>query len=245
MTQPFVSVLMPTYNRRKFIPTAIELYKNQTYAKNRMEWIILDDGTDKVGDLFEKVLKTIPNIRYIYEPIKLNIGAKRNKLIAEAKGDIIVWMDDDDYYPTNRVSLVVSTLANNKSLDIVGSSQLYLYYTDTKKICSVGPFNPNHATNGTIGIRTDFAKKRQYDESVTFAEEAKYFDNFSIPLKQLDPMKTMLVICHNANTYDKKIIRGDYPDKFQQNPTFKETTLKLRDFVKEVKLREFYNSLSQ
>ncbi len=243
MTQPFVSVLMPTYNRRKFIPTIIEIYKNQTYNKNRMEWIILDDGTDKVQDLFEIASKTIPNIKYIYEPIKLNIGAKRNKLIKEATGDIIVWMDDDDYYPNNRISLVVSTLANNKSINIVGSSQLYLYYTDTKKIYTVGPFSAYHGTNGTIGIRTAFAKKRTYDESVTFAEEAKYFDNFTIPLKQLDPIKTMLVICHNANTYDKKILRGDYQDKYQKNPTFKETSLKLRDFVKEAKLREFYNSL--
>jgi glycosyltransferase involved in cell wall biosynthesis len=241
--QPFVSILMPTYNRRKFIPTAIEIYKNQTYSKDRMEWIILDDGTDKVQDLFEEASKSIPNIRYIYEPLKKNIGAKRNKLIAEAKGDIIVWMDDDDYYPNNRVSLVVTALSKNKLVNIVGSSQLYLYYTDTKKICTVGPFGPNHATNGTIGIRTEFAKKRKYDETVTYAEEAKYFDNFKLPLIQLDPSKTMLVICHNANTFDKKIIRGDYTDKFQRNPSFKETNFKLRDFVKEPKLRDFYNSL--
>ena len=61
--RPFVSVVTPTYNRRRFIPTLIKLYKAQTYPKDRMEWIILDDGTDKVGDLFAEAAKTIPNIR--------------------------------------------------------------------------------------------------------------------------------------------------------------------------------------
>ncbi len=246
--QPFVSVLMPTYNRRQFITTIIEVYKNQTYPKTRMEWVILDDGSDKVQDLFEKASKTIPNIRYMYEPNKMTIGAKRNRLISEAKGEIIVWMDDDDYYPAKRVSDAVTTFANNKSINILGSSQLYLYYTDTKKICTVGPFSSSHGTNGTIAIRTAFAKKRKYDETVAFAEEAAYFDNFSLPMVQLNPMKTMLVICHNANTYDKKIIRGDYlpeKDKHQRNPSFKETSYKLRDFVKEQHIRDFYNSLSK
>jgi cellulose synthase/poly-beta-1,6-N-acetylglucosamine synthase-like glycosyltransferase len=52
MSRPFVSVVTPTYNRRKFIPTLIAMYKAQTYPKDRMEWIILDDGQEKVDDLF-------------------------------------------------------------------------------------------------------------------------------------------------------------------------------------------------
>lgn len=247
--QPFVSVLTPTYNRRAFIPTAIEIYKNQLYPKTRMEWIILDDGSDKVEDLFKKASKEIPNLKYNYEPNKLNIGAKRNKLLKMAKGDIIIWMDDDDYYPANRVTTVVNTFAKNKLVDVVGSSQLYLYYTDDKKIYTVGPYAPNHSTNGTMGIRKEFANKRTYDETVTHAEEAKYLNNFTIPLVQLDPMKTMLVICHNSNTFDKKKLRDTNINTVTnstmvRHPTFKETKLKLRDFVKEPKLRDFYNNLT-
>jgi len=61
---PFVSVITPTYNRRRFIPHLIKCYKEQSYKKDRMEWIILDDGQDKVKDLFDEAAKTIPNIRY-------------------------------------------------------------------------------------------------------------------------------------------------------------------------------------
>ena len=51
---PFVSVCTPTFNRRPFIENMFKMFKNQTYPKNRMEWIILDDGTDKIKDLIEK-----------------------------------------------------------------------------------------------------------------------------------------------------------------------------------------------
>ena len=60
-----VSVVTPTYNRRMFIPTLIDIYKAQIFPKDKMEWIIIDDGRDKVEDLFQEVINVIPNIRYI------------------------------------------------------------------------------------------------------------------------------------------------------------------------------------
>ena len=47
----FVSVVTPTYNRRKFIPTLLKCFEDQTYPETHRELIILDDGTDKVADL--------------------------------------------------------------------------------------------------------------------------------------------------------------------------------------------------
>ena len=48
---PLVSVCTPTFNRRPFIKTMFECFKNQDYPKHRLEWIIVDDGTDKIKDL--------------------------------------------------------------------------------------------------------------------------------------------------------------------------------------------------
>jgi len=73
---PLVSVCTPTFNRRPFIPTMIECFNNQTYPKNRIEWIIVDDGTDKVRDLIEAA--KIPQIKYYELPEKATLGAKRN-----------------------------------------------------------------------------------------------------------------------------------------------------------------------
>ena len=59
---PLVSICTPTFNRRPFINNIIQCYKNQTYPQVRMEWIIIDDGNDKVKDLFQA--SDIRTLRY-------------------------------------------------------------------------------------------------------------------------------------------------------------------------------------
>ena len=234
MERAFVSVLTPTYNRRKFIPYAIKCYEAQTYPKDRMEWIILDDGTDSVEDLFKNL--KIPNLRYIRLDKKHLIGAKRNILHKEAKGDIFVSMDDDDYYHPDRVRHVVIKFAQNPTIQLAGSSLLYIYYSDNKKIYKLGPYGPNHCTNGTMAVRKQYANTHLYDETVTHAEEKSFLESYKNPMIQLDPMKVMLVISHSQNTFDKKAIRE------QKSPFVNETTLTLKNFIRAAELRNFYAS---
>jgi glycosyltransferase involved in cell wall biosynthesis len=232
---PFVSVITPTYNRRRFIPSLIECYKAQTYPKHRMEWIILDDGTDSVEDLFQNL--NLPNVRYIREPEKKNIGAKRNRLNKESTGEIIVAMDDDDYYPPVRVATVVNSFKKFSKVDLAGSSEIYMYYSDIQMIYRLGPYNPNHATNGTMAWRSSYAKTHTYDETVTHAEEKSFLDDYKHPMIQLDPIKVMLVMSHSENTFDKKKMREQ-----EGNPLVKKTSMKIKDFIRDAKLREFYSS---
>ena len=232
--QPFVSIITPTYNRRKFIPSLITCYLQQTYPLDRMEWIIYDDGDDKVEDIFKKFEKKIPNLRYIYDEEKKNIGAKRNLLNKEAKGDIIIAMDDDDFYFPDRVKHVVFSFSRKPTYELAGSSEINLYFSDIKEIWKLGPYHANHATNGTMAWKKSYANTHTYDETVTFAEEKSYLDNYKHPMIQLDPMKVMLVMSHSDNTFDKKKLR-DSP-----NPFVKKTTLKLKDFIKDKEMRDFF-----
>ena len=235
-TFPFISVITPTYNRRKFIPYIIECYKSQTYPKDKMEWIIYDDGSDPVKDIFDNQLSTIPNIRYIYESEKQNIGVKRNRLNKEAKGDIIIAMDDDDYYPPERVSHVVNLLRANTRVELAGASEIYMFYSDIKKIYKMGPYNANHATNGTMAWKRTYSDSHLYDETVTHAEEHSFLEDYKHPMVQLNAFKTMLVMSHTENTFDKKRMRDG------SNSMVKETSLRLRDFIKDKKLRDFYET---
>ena len=98
--QPFVSICTPTFNRRPFIPIIIRCFLQQDYPLDRVEWIVIDDGTDKVGDLFSKV----EQVKYFSYDEKMTLGKKRNLMHEKAKGDILIYMDDDDYYPRNRIS---------------------------------------------------------------------------------------------------------------------------------------------
>lgn len=236
--QPFISVITPTYNRKRFIPFTIQCYKSQDYPKDRMEWIILDDGQEPVEDFFKEASLTIPNIRYIYVEDKMTIGEKRNILNYEAKGDIIIAMDDDDYYPPNRVSSVVTAFQKNPKIELAGSSEIYMYYSDLKLIYKLGPYSPTHATNGTMAWRTTYARTHKYDENVTHSEERSYLDDYVNPMIQLDPFKVMLVMSHSENTFDKKRLLTD----IGSNPLIKKTTLKISDFIKDKTLLDFYTS---
>jgi glycosyltransferase involved in cell wall biosynthesis len=199
-----------------------------------MEWIILDDGEDCVKDVFDAAAISIPNLRYIRMENKLLIGAKRNILNKEAKGDIIVAMDDDDFYPPERVSHAVMKFESNPNIQLAGSTVLYMYYTDIKKIYKLGPYNPRHATNGTMAWRRSYALTHTYDETVTHAEESSFLEKYKHPMIQLDPLKVMLVISHSENTFDKKKMREG------NNPFVKETTMKIQSFIKSQFLRNFY-----
>jgi glycosyltransferase involved in cell wall biosynthesis len=237
-----VSIVTPTYNRRRFIPALIDIYKNQTFPKDKMEWIIVDDGRDKVEDLFKEASKDLPNVRYIYKEDKLRIGAKRNLLNNEAKGEIIIAMDDDDYYPPDRVQTVINAFKRNPTIDLVGSSEMLLYYTDNKKIYSFGPFGQNHATNATMAWRKKYSDRHKYDEYVTKAEEKTFLDDYKNKMIQIEPKKTILVICHSDNTVDKKDLRDEHLRNGLKSK-LRETEYKLEDIVKEKKIIEFYSSL--
>ena len=178
---PFVSVLTPTYNRRQFIPIAIELFKAQTYPMNRMEWIIIDDGEEAVGDLFDPKITGLTNVRYVrIDTGKMTIGAKRNMLNELATGEICVCWDDDDYYPPDRVKKAVHKLRSVKggsaTIPVAGSSQLYLYYVTLDEIYSIGPYNQSHCTNGTMAYWSSYGKANRYDETVDKAEEASFMN---------------------------------------------------------------------
>ncbi len=197
-----VSVVTPTYNRRAYISQVIECFKSQTWPQDQLEWIILDDGTDKVGDLFAP----LTNVRYIALSEKLTIGAKRNRLNKLAKGDIIVCMDDDDYYPPNRVAHAVASLQANPGCRIAGASAMYLNFVDRKEVWLSGPFGPNHGTNNTFAYWRSYTKEHRYDETVTHAEERSFTNDWTEPMVQLNPLSTVLMTCHANNTFDKKVL---------------------------------------
>jgi flagellar motor switch protein FliM len=69
---------------------------------------------------------------------------------------------------------------------------------------------------------------------VTHAEEKSFLEGYIHPMIQLDPMKVMLVMSHSENTFDKKKMRET------PSPVVHRTAMKLRAFIKEAPLREFY-----
>jgi glycosyltransferase involved in cell wall biosynthesis len=238
--QPFVVVVTPTYGRQSFLPWLLKMFNAQTYPQSRMKLLILDDtppASSSPADL-EAVaaVKAQANVKYVYhEGGKMTIGAKRNALnrMAIAEGaEVIVCMDDDDYYPRERVEHCVTTLARSRA-QIVGSSVMYIYFGDDDTVRKFGPYGEYHATNGTFAFTRLYAETHAYDKVVACAEETSFTRGFSEPLAQLDPFKTILCISHRRNTFDKTLIK----------PTGQSTVAKIQQFVKDKEMREFYKTL--
>jgi O-antigen biosynthesis protein len=110
---PLVSCIMPTFNRRSFLPLALHSFNQQDYLAK--ELIVVDDGTDCVGDLVENV----PDTRYLRLPTRASIGEKRNRACATSRGAIIVHWDDDDWYAPSRLRNQVAPLLSGQA-DITG-----------------------------------------------------------------------------------------------------------------------------
>ena len=233
---PFVSVCTPTFNRRPFIPMMLECFRNQTYPKDRMEWIIIDDGTDKIKDLVKG--SNITQIKYYELPEKISLGAKRNLMHEKSKGSIIVYMDDDDYYPPERVAHAVEVLTANKTALCAGSSELYLYFKHIQKMYQFGPYGPTHATAGTFAFKRELLNQTRYNETACIAEEREFLKEYTIPFAQLDPMKTILVFSHAHNTFDKRRLLEN------ANPTYVKESDKTVDmfirFSDEAKIKRFF-----
>jgi glycosyltransferase involved in cell wall biosynthesis len=202
-----------------------------------MEWIVLDDGTDKVGDLFADL--GLPNVRYIAAPERMTIGAKRNRLNQEATGDYIVCMDDDDYYPPDRVAHAVQRLQQSKR-QVAGCSELHVFFTDTGSIVRFGPYahyGPNHAINNTMAYTRAYARAHVHPEDIRCGEEAGFLEGYSTPMVQLDPFKTILAISHESNTVDKRGKRAD--------PLCHTTALHLRAFIKDRSTRNLFGFVTK
>ena len=229
--KPFVSVCTPTYNRRSFIPMLIKNFTNQTYPSELIEWIVVDDGTDPVGDLFEGV----PNVKYFYQEKKMKLGRKRNYMHEKAKGDIIVYMDDDDYYPPDRINHAVNRLRSKPDALCAGSSCIYIYFKHIDTIYQFGPYGPKHATAGTFAFRKELLLQTKYDDEAEVAEEKQFLKNYTIPFIQLNPMKSILCFAHDDNTFDKRrLLVNPHPDYVR------ETKLKTRAFIRDKKISSFY-----
>jgi hypothetical protein len=234
---PFVSVCTPTFNRRPFIETMFQCFRNQDYPKSRIEWIIVDDGTDKIEDLIQG--SNIPQIRYFKVDKKMFLGAKRNYMHSFAKGSIIVYMDDDDYYPPERISHSVEKLQSDPFALCAGSSEIYVYFKTLTKMIQCGPYHDTHATAGTFAFKRELLEQTKYEEGAAIAEERAFLKGYTIPFVQLDPLKTILVFSHDHNTFDKKKMF----DQQQDEKYFKESNKNVNDFIrlpKEEDIKQFF-----
>ncbi|WP_092066134.1 glycosyltransferase family 2 protein [Desulfonauticus submarinus] len=101
-----VSVIIPTYNRASFLKDAVLSVLEQTYTN--LELIIVDDGsTDDTSSVVSRIKDK--RLRYFYQENK-GVAAARNFGLSLAKGDIISFLDSDDYWLPTKLEKQVNFL---------------------------------------------------------------------------------------------------------------------------------------
>ena len=106
----YISVIIPTYNREKFLEIAIESVLNQSYKK--FELIVVDDGST---DNTSQILKKYSNITELYQK-NSGVASARNYGIKKAKYEWIAFLDSDDSWMSDKLQKQVKFHKNSNLL---------------------------------------------------------------------------------------------------------------------------------
>ena len=203
---PSVSIVTPTFNRHNLIDIAIFNWNNFIYPDDKIEWIILDDSPRySVVETKKKIPRNDNRIKY-YTCKKIDkIGKKRNKLNELASNDIIVHMDDDDYYPPDSViNRVCALLTYNKKC--VGSSSINcINLLDNTCFKTLGGHTDDTIVTAEASLTyyKNFWLEQKFNEEDT-SEECKNFLKFRFKdYIDLNSAFVMIAVTHSNNMSDR------------------------------------------
>ncbi|NCS98921.1 glycosyltransferase [Candidatus Parcubacteria bacterium] len=135
-----ISIITPTYNSNKYIEKCIKSVLGQTY-KN-IEYIIIDgQSTDQTLDIISKYKN---EVILISEKDNGNYDAIR-KGFEIASGDILTWIDSDNFYENEKViERVTEEFNTEEELDIILTNSFYKYEESEKKFLREIPSKINY-----------------------------------------------------------------------------------------------------
>jgi GT2 family glycosyltransferase len=124
MTTPVVTILVDTYNHERFIEEALTSVMEQDFPAAEMEILVVDDGsTDRTPEM---VRKFEPRVRLIR---KTNGGQASafNAGIAEARGEVVAFLDGDDWWARNKLARVAEAMSSDRAVGLIGNGIVMVY----------------------------------------------------------------------------------------------------------------------
>jgi glycosyltransferase involved in cell wall biosynthesis len=117
-----VSVIMNGYNCEKYLKQAIDSVFAQTYTN--WEIIFWDNGS---SDATQSIATSYgPKLRYFRSETNTTLGSARNEALKKAQGNFIAFLDTDDYWLPEKLSLQVAILESNTNVDFIYSNYYLL-----------------------------------------------------------------------------------------------------------------------
>ncbi len=114
LSTPLVSIIIPTYNRKKSLLRTLDSLARQTYPISSFEVLVVDDGsTDGTEDVIQEPLPIV--LQYVYQ-VNSGGAVARNRGASEARGDLLIFLDDDMTLLSDYVAALAKAHAQEKSL---------------------------------------------------------------------------------------------------------------------------------
>jgi glycosyltransferase involved in cell wall biosynthesis len=211
INNPLVSVIIPVYNSERYLAEAIESVLAQTYRP--LEIIIVDDGsTDGSADIAKGFHD---NIRYVFQP---NSGpsAARNRGLGLARGEMVGFLDADDLWPEDKLSLQVAFLENSPSLEII------VGLTQRVKLGEAGgnesrfekwldPFF-TLLLGAALFRKPVFEKVGLFDETLHYGEDVDWFMRAREQSASITVMEHVILLyrIHQSNMTSNATVRDSY-----------------------------------
>ena len=161
MVNPKISIITPSYNQGNFIEECIISVLNQNYSN--FEHIIIDGGS---SDNTLIVLRNYPHLIWISEKDRGQSDAL-NKALMIVKGEIVGWLNTDDYYLPNAFNIIVKSFRENlNSMWLAGNLVFKIEESNKFKFWPSVNLNYNNLKKNCDILRTQatFIKKSVYDE---------------------------------------------------------------------------------
>jgi len=202
---PKISICTLTYNRKNMFKLALMNYVNMSYPKDKVEWIIVDDSDED-----KTVLELLPdetkryelNIKYYRLNDKLSIGKKRNFSVERCTNDIIVFMDDDDYYPTDSVKYRVMSMLENKKDCVFCTTVGCFHINKLISIINVPPIKEPYnerISESTLCFTKQFWLDKKFIEDDEDYEGREFIKDRITQYMELNWEYTIISLLHSKN----------------------------------------------
>lgn len=198
-TRPLVSCIMPTADRRRFLPLALRAFLRQDHLAR--ELIVVDDGQDCVRDL----IPDDPRVRYLRLDGRHTVGHKRNLACEAARGELILHLDDDDWASPHRVSTQARALFERGG-EVCGLAQVLYHQPATgRSYRYVYPAGQRPWVSGNSLCYTRRAWQRTPFADVDVGEDARFVwaESTRAPLPIAEP-GLLVAMIHDGNVDTKR-----------------------------------------
>jgi glycosyltransferase involved in cell wall biosynthesis len=127
---PFISVIIPTFNRARSLRDTVNSFRAQTYPGNRFEIIIVDNASsDETPSMIPELARRAPRMRFLVEQ-RRGAHFARNSGAKAARGEILYFTDDDMIADPNMLLAIVTAFKSNANVASATGKVVPLWETE-------------------------------------------------------------------------------------------------------------------